>query len=1015
MLRIFRNHVKLDLHPYVCAVEKCTAPVELFVTSKEWLSHMRKRHFTQWSCRISTHKIPEHFQSEGDFIEHMKIDHPERFREEALPFIAQRSSHTQSHIFDTCPFCDSIGTEPEIHVAEHLRELALLSWPPTDLDKDGESSCNPREGDEDSVATSVRSSKSDSRASKLSFEDTFNEHDENWGIPGSALLEYDFLGQHWGLIQPGDVGRSSRCVIAESDSSEETKNLEEAVNTRKRSLLYEDQPEARQWQEGPAQRTYDNIVVRDNARAHYHGSAHHYSDRVQTTETTLHGSATRSEILQSLKFDEMSDRFSAINPASAKTCHWLVEREEYRAWHDTAKSSDHNGFLWIKGKPGAGKSTLMKWAFTHAQKFCGDDKLICFFFNARGEGLERSTEGMYRSLLAQLLEKVPRLQSVLDKQIQKDSWPVEMLIDLFREAVMALGDDGLICYIDALNECSETEICNMIEVFEELTESAIAESVNFRVCFSSRHYPRISIDTCLELVLEGQEGHEDDIAAYIQKRLKVSARSKSEMAMEIQKRASGVFLWVCLVIRILNEDIDRGDASKIKTRLKEIPDGLHQLFQDIITQGTREDTHLIPTLQWIMFTQRPLTCRELYHAITYTPNNGLGLVSEHEEFSRETAEKFLINSTKGLAETTRGNQPKVQFIHESVRDYLRTTGFRNLAPHLAENLPGLSHEFLKQRCLEFVSEELCRHLSLPATLPKTQSAEAEELRARSREDLPFLEYAISNVLYHAEHACACQVSQYDFIEAFPLATWTSLHNLHERYMVRRYTSTVTLPYILADKGTMHLLSTELRHRDPDFSMSQERHRTLLGAAIYGRHIEVVKLVLEYGAIRHCSASELGRLLRLAARKRASEMLRLLIEVGKPLVSMKLLEPVLIEHSGEGNMEIVKLLLDKGADANAQDGQYGNALQAASARGHAEIAQLLLDKGADVNAQCGQYGNALQAASARGHAEIAQLLLDKGADVNAQCGQYGNALQAALARGHAKTAQLLLDIGANINA
>jgi ankyrin repeat protein len=792
----------------------------------------------------------------------------------------------------------------------------------------------------------------------------------------------------------------------------------------KRSSPYVDQPEAKRWQEGRAQRTYDNIVTQDHARAHfgdsiqhveYHGTVHHYSDRAQATETTLRGSATRSEILQSLKFDEMSDRFSTINPAHARTCHWLVEREEYKAWQDMSKSLEHNGLLWIKGKPGAGKSTLMKWAFQYAQKSHEEDTLISFFFNARGEGLERSTEGMYRSLSAQLLEKVPRLQSVLDKQRQRDSWPIEMLSGLFREAVIAMGNDRLTCYIDALDECSEAEIRNMIEVFEELTESAIAESVNFRVCFSSRHYPRISINTCLELVLEGQEGHEGDIAAYIQKRLKVSARSKSEMAIEIQKRASGIFLWVCLVIRILNEDIDRGDASKIKTRLKEIPDGLDQLFRDIITRGTREDTHLIPTLQWIMFTQRPLTCRELYYAIMYTPNNELGLVSEHEKFSTETAENFLLNSTKGLAETTRGNQPKVQFIHESVRDYLCNTGFRNLAPHLTENLPGLTHEFLKQRCLEFLSGEVYTRLSLPANLPKAKSEEARELRARSEEDLPFLEYAVSNVFYHAERACACQVSQLGFVETFPLSAWTFLNNLYERHMVRRYEASVTLPYVLADKGMPHLLGTEYHQRHADCSATHERHRTVLGAAVYGCRTEVVKAVLKRGAITGCSFIEQERLLRLAVKKRAPEVLRLLIGVAEQLMSEGLLESILWEHSGEGNTEIVQMLLDAGTNVNAQGGQYGNALQAASVGGHKEIVQLLLDKDADVNAQGGYHDNALQAASAGGHEEIVQLLLDKDANVNAQGGLYGNALQAASSGGHKEIVQLLFDKDADINA
>ncbi|KAI4086592.1 MAG: hypothetical protein L6R37_008403 [Teloschistes peruensis] len=41
----------------------------------------------------------------------------------------------------------------------------------------------------------------------------------------------------------------------------------------------------------------------------------------------------------------------------------------------------------------------------------------------------------------------------------------------------------------------------------------------------------------------------------------------------------------------------------------------------------------------------------------------------------------------------------------------------------------------------------------------------------------------------------------------------------------------------------------------------------------------------------------------------------------------------------------KMLLDKGADVNAQGGRYRNALQAASAEGHGQVVQMLLDKGA----------------------------------------------------------------------
>ncbi len=75
----------------------------------------------------------------------------------------------------------------------------------------------------------------------------------------------------------------------------------------------------------------------------------------------------------------------------------------------------------------------------------------------------------------------------------------------------------------------------------------------------------------------------------------------------------------------------------------------------------------------------------------------------------------------------------------------------------------------------------------------------------------------------------------------------------------------------------------------------------------------------------------------------------------------------------------------------------NALQAASVEGYEKVVQMLIDAGADVNAQGGEYGNALQAAD----------------DVNTQGGLYSNALQAALARGHEKVVQMLIDAGADL--
>jgi hypothetical protein len=66
--------------------------------------------------------------------------------------------------------------------------------------------------------------------------------------------------------------------------------------------------------------------------------------------------------------------------------------------------------------------------------------------------------------------------------------------------------------------------------------------------------------------------------------------------------------------------------------------------------------------------------------------------------------------------------------------------------------------------------------------------------------------------------------------------------------------------------------------------------------------------------------------------------------------------------------------------NAQSEYYGNALQAASAGGHDKVVRMLIDTGANVNAQGGHYfyGNALQEASVGGHDKVVQILKDAGA-------------------------------------
>ncbi|KAK5082320.1 hypothetical protein LTR05_007466 [Lithohypha guttulata] len=101
------------------------------------------------------------------------------------------------------------------------------------------------------------------------------------------------------------------------------------------------------------------------------------------------------------------------------TCRWLFEHVAFKRWSDDGQMYDHQGFFWLKGKPGCGKSTVMKNTLTWARKKWPKDiqTTVHYFFNARARGiLEKSSLGLYRSVVHQIMLACPELKaSFLDK------------------------------------------------------------------------------------------------------------------------------------------------------------------------------------------------------------------------------------------------------------------------------------------------------------------------------------------------------------------------------------------------------------------------------------------------------------------------------------------------------------------------------------------------------------------------------------------------------------------------
>jgi ankyrin repeat protein len=120
---------------------------------------------------------------------------------------------------------------------------------------------------------------------------------------------------------------------------------------------------------------------------------------------------------------------------------------------------------------------------------------------------------------------------------------------------------------------------------------------------------------------------------------------------------------------------------------------------------------------------------------------------------------------------------------------------------------------------------------------------------------------------------------------------------------------------------------------------------------------------------------------------------------------------LYEAAERGDMQGVRKLLDQGVDINETSVEYGTALSAAAAYGRVDIMKYLLDRGADINVGRGWWTPSA-AASAGGQMEAIRLLLDRGADINAKSPGGQTALWWAAYAGQTRVVQLLLDQGAS---
>jgi ankyrin repeat protein len=727
----------------------------------------------------------------------------------------------------------------------------------------------------------------------------------------------------------------------------------------------------------------------------------------------------------------MNQRQLRVEEVLKGTCQWIYRNPKYLEWISHKESDQQQNFLWVKGKAGSGKSTLMKNLIKHVSIENPLAIIVSFFFDARGTSLEKTPLGLYRTLLLELFAKVPNLLQEIDialhQRLQMSvsdwEWREDELKDLLRSVLSSLRGRRVYIFVDALDECEEdnhtehTRARDLVRFFEELLNRKTTQSPTMYLCLSSRHYPLITVRNCtrsLELCME--EENSADITQYIEYWLRTGSPTSTledrELIQDIATRSNGVFLWAILVVQKIIISRDRGKSKAyLKALLRETPVGLDPLFRQILQDVDAEDREdAVKLLQWALFSQVSLTLDELQHALAFHSETAPTSVAEwktSEDYQTPSSfenrirdlSRGLIELWKREAETDRAQESYgIQFIHETVREFFSANDYRiprQLHDRVVPNFEVYSHNLLMLSCLRYIAAKDLRRDFSPSGAMLITASDVLDLQAffdprtpmidfnpTLRIRYPLFRYAVSNFSHHAQFGdCDSEeVRRFGLIDRL-ISDNGSLRDfiVSAQHLLDRLSSLAGedglfrdgLLQFFARRGSRTCVSKLLDLGWNPNQIGNQIGRTPLQAACEGGHGDIAELLIDRGANVNSVHSHRVMLLGWDA-----DVLRTLLarglEVDRNILGSedrpRPSGTMLHGASEQADWRKVEVLLEAGADMNARNFLGSTPLHLVY---FPQVLKVLLDHGARTDLQDKYELTAQDYAEMRGYGDLVQ--------------------------------------------
>ncbi|KAI4701438.1 hypothetical protein J4E81_003178 [Alternaria sp. BMP 2799] len=314
-----------------------------------------------------------------------------------------------------------------------------------------------------------------------------------------------------------------------------------------------------------------------------------------------------SAITSKLHFARKDDRYDDIDTAHQNTFNWALESRDSSSWPSLANwLGQDGGVYWINGKAGSGKSTLMKYLhqdprfMDSLERWAGGDHLIVadYYFWSSGAQIQRSQEGLLRSLLWQVLGQDISLASTLfaEQYLLDAEWSEFPTFHQLRRAFGRLMNNPLtstkiVIVVDGLDEFDARGI-TMTELGEMFITAT--KSGKIKALLSSRPLTEFTDCFASQPQLQLQQLTHNDITKYVDDSLSVHPQmvylkatyedDTKALVEEIVSSASGVFLWVKLVVKSLLQGLRNGDKiEELQLRLRALPQDLEALFTHMLS------------------------------------------------------------------------------------------------------------------------------------------------------------------------------------------------------------------------------------------------------------------------------------------------------------------------------------------------------------------------------------------------------------------------------------------------